>query len=244
MVQPPVAPFQIKFCGFQRPEDVAAAVELGVDAIGFNFYPGSPRFVDLAAAAEMSRLSRVLAGKQANRRLVRVGVFVDPTPDELTRAIDRCPLDMIQLHGSEQPSLVIGWRRLPIVKAITWRGGHEEDVAVAARWSRAVGQLALAGFLIDAYDPVQRGGTGRCVRWDLLSPRPPALGQVPMILAGGLKPENVGQAIAISRCQAVDTASGIESAPGVKDAGRMQAFIEQARLSFQQLSLSQEMNSA
>jgi phosphoribosylanthranilate isomerase len=198
----------------------------------------------LAAAADLSRLSRAVAGGQVDRPPIRVGVFVDPTPDELARAIDLCPLDMIQLHGSEQPSLVHGGPRLPIIKAITWRPANEDDAAVAWMWSRAAGELAFAGFLVDAFDPVQRGGTGRCVRWDLLSPRPSPLAPFPLILAGGLKADNVRQAIALTSCQAVDTASGIESAPGVKDAGRMQAFIEQARLSFQQLSLSQEMNSA
>jgi phosphoribosylanthranilate isomerase len=223
--------FRIKFCGFQRSQDVVDAIEAGAEAIGFNFYERSPRYIAPEAAAEFSRLIE----ERSRGHVLRVGVFVNPTIEQLTAILDTCRLDIVQLHGDERPELVIGEKSVPpVIKAITWREQAPEDIAIARAWSTLAAQVRLVGFLVDAHDPVQRGGTGKTARWDLLYPRPPALEGVRLILAGGLRPENVAEAIKVTRADAVDTASGIETAPGVKNLGKMLAFTEQANRAFDQ----------
>jgi phosphoribosylanthranilate isomerase len=121
----------------------------------------------------------------------------------------------------------------PVIKAMPWREGNQADAAHASLWSSHAQVAKLSGILIDAYDPIQRGGTGRVARWDLLHPRPQELSGQPLILAGGLTALNVGEAIQISRPDAVDTASGIENEPGIKDRDKMQRFVTETMKGFE-----------
>ena len=211
---------KIKFCGLTRKADVTAAIECGAGAIGLNFYPSSPRFVIPTLACELS-------SAVAHRALV-VGVFVNASPCDVADVVRQCPLDCIQLHGDESPDWITEAATIPslqsisFIKAISWRGTYE-DQECAKRWTSHK-HSRLLGLLVDSYDPVQRGGTGRTARWDLLFPRPIEFGDVPILLAGGLTPLNISKAIETAKPNGVDIASGIESAPGVKDHSKMQAI--------------------
>lgn len=232
MIHPVWSLFKIKFCGFRSLPDTRDAIDVGTGAIGFNFYRPGPRYVEPSAAGELSRLTE----DRTQGKVLRVGVFVNPTIGELRQTLASCPLDMIQLHGDETPEMFCDEApMLPIIKAVTWREGSSEDGDRAAMWAEAGKQISLAGFLVDAYDPVQRGGTGKTARWDLLYPRPSPFSRHPLILAGGLRPDNVRQAIVIAKPDAVDTASGIESAPGLKNLDKMRSFVDQARIGFAEI---------
>jgi phosphoribosylanthranilate isomerase len=214
--------FRIKICGIVDPRDYQMAVELGADAVGFNFYPQSPRYIAPDVVGSWSPPSR---GKA-----LRVGVFVDADPTWVTHVASAARLDRIQLHGSERPDDWADWSGPPHLKAIGWRGDRDADCA--ERWVAS----GVSGLLIDAYAPVEKGGTGRVARWDLLVPRPGCLGATPMILAGGLRPENVAEAIQTVRPDAVDTASGVETAPGKKDPEKLAGFIQEAIAAFSGLT--------
>ncbi len=205
-----------------------AAIDVGADAIGINFYPSSPRFVPPEQAAALSEIGR---GK-----VLVVGVFVNSSVEHIRDVVRTCHLDIIQLHGDELPDFVIGHGLPPVVKAMPWRLGSKEDACIATAWNDQADLSNLSGILVDAFDPVQRGGTGRVARWDLLYPRPTALSARPLILAGGLTESNVGDAIQISRPDAVDTASGIETEPGIKDKVKMQQFVREARKGFERVN--------
>lgn len=214
---------KVKFCGFTRHEDVRMAIDCGADALGFNFYPASPRYVTAERAAEFSAL--------AEGRALRVGVFVNETPQRVAEIIRLCPLDVVQLHGDESPSWAIEaasfteLQFVPIWRAMAWRGTvHPEDGSNAVQWASHV-----VAFLVDAHDPVQRGGTGKTARWDLLSPRPNEFQSLPFLLAGGLKPSNLAEAIEIASPDGIDLASGIESSPGVKDPSLMKQMADIAK---------------
>lgn len=211
---------KLKFCGLTRAEDVLAAIEIGADAIGLNFFKSSPRYVTPVRAAELSCL--------ANGLTLRVGVFVNALPREVAEVLASCPLDCVQLHGDETPHWLEdaqgleSLRSVKFIKAISWRG-LEEDSRNLFAWTQTP-IPNLLGFLVDAHDPVQRGGTGKTARWDLLHPRPPEFGGLPILLAGGLTHENLLQAIQTARPDGLDIASGIESAPGIKDLSKMRAI--------------------
>ena len=213
---------KIKFCGLTRTADVTAAIECGADAIGLNFYKPSPRYVSPETARELSIV--------ADQRVLRVGVFVNASPMEVDAVLAICPLDCIQLHGDETPEWIDETSDFPLlqsiyfIKAIAWRGKVEDRETVIA-WTHKR-HPRLLGLLVDAYDPVERGGTGRTARWNLLFPRPKELRNTNILLAGGLTPENISQAIQIAKPDGVDIASGIESAPGMKDHSKMRAIAE------------------
>ena len=216
---------KIKFCGLTRSEDVHAAIECGADAIGLNFYKPSPRYVSPDTARELS-----LA---AHKRALRVGVFVNASPKEVDAVLANCPLDCIQLHGDEIPdwidqaSVISSLKSMLFIKAVAWRDLEEDREKVLA-WTKSQ-HPRLLGLLIDAYDSVQRGGTGKTARWDLLFPRPKEFRNSKILLAGGITPENISQAINTARPDGVDIASGIEAAPGIKDHSKMRAIAEVAR---------------
>jgi phosphoribosylanthranilate isomerase len=218
-------PFRIKLCGFRRVEDVEAAIEARADAIGINFCETSPRYILPEKAIQLVETGR--------GRALMIGVFVNANLAVIRDTLRICPLDMLQLHGDEVPELVREQGLPPIIKAIPWRERNVEDATNAKLWSSQAEAVNLAGILVDAYDPVQRGGTGRVTRWDLLHPRPSELSGQPLILAGGLTAENVGEAIRIGRPDAVDTASGVEVEPGVKDRVKMQRFIAETMKGFE-----------
>ncbi len=207
-------PFTIKYCGITRLDDVKASFDCGADAIGINLVTSSPRFAAPAIAEKLA-----VQAKEYGKVVV---VMVNPTREEVEAVLASMPVDYVQLHGEEDPRDFNGLR-VPIVKAMPWRG--VQDQTVAEQWQSAKG-MDLAGFLVDAYDEKVRGGSGKVARWDLLQPRPRPLDQVPLILAGGLSPTNLIQAMHQVLPDGVDCASGIESSPGIKDRAKMLAFFQ------------------
>ena len=200
-------PVRVKICGITRLEDALAAARLGADALGFNFWPRSKRYVAPAVARAIVR--------NLPSFVTAVGVFVDPSRDEVLRARDASGVTVVQLHGDEPPELCASLP-LPVVKAIRVADG------------RSLAQLAsyeVQAFLLDA-PSAGYGGSGKTFDWDLVAE---VASELDVILAGGLAPENVADAVAAVGPWAVDVASGVESSPGVKDAERMRRFIEAAR---------------
>jgi phosphoribosylanthranilate isomerase len=222
---------KIKFCGLTRAEDVTAAIACGANAIGLNFYRASPRYIAPAAARELGEIA--LRARVKGENVMRVGVFVNATPSEVSEILSLCPLDCIQLHGDESTGWLEGSLDFPalqtirFIKAIAWRG-CQEDQEIARDWN-SVTDPRLLGLLVDAYDPIQRGGTGKTARWDLLFPRPIELKRFPILLAGGLTLENLAHALEIARPDGIDVASGIEVRPGIKDHSKMLAVGDIAR---------------
>lgn len=196
-----------------RLEDAELAAELGAWAIGFILWPGSQRACDPALAAGIARRVR--------RRVKLVGVFVNPTLDEVAQAADLIGLTHIQLHGDEGPSFCTEAGRRTgcrVIKAVRVRGGADLN---------DIDRYRLVDFhLLDAWSERARGGTGETWDWSLLGRR---RRKVPTILSGGLTPENVAEAITAVQPWAVDVASGVEASPGVKDPDRLAAFLAAAR---------------
>jgi indole-3-glycerol phosphate synthase/phosphoribosylanthranilate isomerase len=202
----------VKICGITNAEDAQVAVSAGADAIGFVFWPPSPRAVDPATARSIAATLPPF--------VLRVGVFVDATPDEMRRVADEVGLDMVQMHGRETPDAVAQAPRRA-VKAIRVGPGFQAQDAL--RYDGAA-----AALLLDTrVDGARPGGTGRTFDWSLV--RPVREGTSFLVLAGGLTPDNVGEAIATVRPDAVDVSSGVESAPGKKDPAKVRAFVDAVR---------------
>jgi phosphoribosylanthranilate isomerase len=196
---------RIKICGITRQEDAQAAVAAGADALGFVFHEASPRSVTVSTAARIAR--------SVPPFVTLVALFVDARPDLVNAVIADVEPDLLQFHGAETPAACEAYSR-PYIKAVRMR----EDVdlrAVAHEYREA------RGLLLDSYVPGAAGGTGVAFAWDRI---PRDLGK-PIVLAGGLTPQNVGEAIAVARPYAVDVSSGVESAPGIKDSKKIAAFI-------------------
>ena len=206
-----VAP-KIKFCGITSVSDARLALDAGAWAIGLIFWPGSPRGCDPAAATEIASALK--------RRAEIVGVFVNPTLDHVVATADAVGLTAVQLHGDEGPSFCAEAGR---------RTGCKVIKAVRVR-SRADIQ-SLVPFhtdfhLLDSHVPGRRGGSGETFEWELARAH---RGPVPMILSGGLRPDNVAEAIAVVHPFAVDVASGVEQSPGHKDPAKLRAFADAVR---------------
>ncbi|MBF0284766.1 MAG: phosphoribosylanthranilate isomerase [Magnetococcales bacterium] len=199
---------KIKICGITRVEDGLAAAHAGADALGLVFHPPSPRHVTPQQAATIARAMPPF--------VVLVGLFVDPTAESVRQTLEQCPLDRIQLHGDESPEFCAAMPR-PVIKAI--RVGGPEDL-------QNLDRFPVAALLLDAKSPGKVGGTGQRFDWNLLAEWSPPR---PLILAGGLSPDNVAEAVARVRPYAVDVSSGVESAPGLKDPERIARFIRQTR---------------
>jgi phosphoribosylanthranilate isomerase len=203
---------RVKFCGMTRVDDALEAVRLGAWAVGLNHHPASPRFCEPAAAVEIS--------SAVKRSAEVVGVFVNPTLEELARAAEDESLTMLQLHGGEGAAFCREAARrtgCKVIKAIRVRSTADVRGAEAFRTDF---------HLLDAYRPGTPGGTGAAFDWELLADR---RSEVPLILAGGLTPDNVDEAVAAVRPYAVDVASGVEAEPGVKDHALMAAFLDRAQ---------------
>jgi phosphoribosylanthranilate isomerase len=190
-------------CGMTRPEDARAAAAAGTSAIGLVFWPASPRVVDIPTARAI--VAALPAGVPA------IGVFVNQPVDEINEIVRQAGLFGVQLHGDE-PADVIPQIKRPVIRAIT---RESRDLAGVLPSHVTV--------LFDSHDPVRRGGTGSVADWAIAREIAAAR---PVVLAGGLTPGNVGQAIAAVRPYAVDVSSGIESAPGIKDDSLIAAFME------------------
>lgn len=198
-----------KICGITRIEDALAAVEAGADAIGFVFYAKSPRAVDV-------RQARAII-EQLPPFVTTVGLFVNASRCELNEILEVVPLDLLQFHGDETPSDCEGYHR-PWIKALRVRPGDDLEAA-CQQYSGA------RGILLDTYVAGVPGGTGEAFDWSLV----PARLSKPIILAGGLSADNVGQAIAQVNPYAVDVSGGVEQAKGIKDASKIEAFMRAVR---------------
>ncbi len=208
---------KIKICGITTLDDALAAAEAGADMLGFNFYPPSPRYIEPLSCARL-----VAHLRDRGARVVTVGVFVNALPQAVAAILDDCGLDLAQLHGDE-PIEALEALAPRAFKAI--RPATLEEARAAARcYGRRSNPPA---FLVDASTtPGRFGGTGQTGDWELAR----ALAQdYPLLLAGGLCPENVAAAITHVRPWGVDVASGVESHPGRKDPGRLAAFVRHAR---------------
>lgn len=198
-----------KICGITRVEDALAAAAAGADAIGLVFYAKSPRAVSVEQARQ------IIAALPPF--VTTVGLFVDVERDELRQILAQVPLDILQFHGDESAEQCEGHGR-PYIKALRVKAGDD----VAAQVARYPG---AAGVLLDTFVEGVPGGTGLAFDWSLV----PAGLSKPVILAGGLTPENVAAAIARVRPYAVDVSGGVESAKGIKDADKIRAFIRAAQ---------------
>jgi len=202
----------IKICGITRAGDAAAAVEAGASALGFVFWEQSPRFVEPSVAGEI--VAALPSG------VVPVGVFVDAPMETVARIAGEVGLGAVQLHGSEtaDQARALAW---PVYRSATL----DDAAHVRETWPR---ETVL---LLDAHDPVRRGGTGRTVDWRRAA-RLALGGRV--VLAGGLTPDNVAEAIGVVRPWGVDVSSGVEEAPGRKSAEKVARFVGNARRAFEE----------
>jgi len=200
---------RVKICGVTNVSDARFAARCGADALGFNFYPPSPRHL----APE--RAGAIIAALPPF--VTTVGIFVNERPERVMEICDLCGLDAAQLSGDETPAQAAALRGVRRIKAICVR--NEDDVARCRRYQ-------VEAFLLDAYVEGQPGGTGQTFAWPLARE---AAQFGPVILAGGLTPDNVEEAIETAAPYAVDVASGVESEPGTKDRALMAAFIQRAK---------------
>ena len=210
----------VKICGLSTGLTLDAALDAGADMVGFVFFSKSPRHIDWATARAL--------GRQARGRAKIVALSVDADDDTLKRIIDALSPDLMQLHGSETPVRVKGIGELcarPTMKAIGVAAGA--DLTAAEAYESVANTL-----LIDAKPPkgaVLPGGNGRPFDWSVTREFRPS---IPWLLSGGLDPDTVAAAIALSGARGVDVSSGVESAPGVKDPARIRAFVAAARRAF------------
>lgn len=200
---------RVKICGITRLEDAEAAAALGADAVGFVFWPGSPRCVEVGRARAIARALPPM--------VTAVGVFADQPPGEVALVARTVGLGAVQLHGQERIADYDGlaWR---VIKAVPVSPDRSPDAALALPDHVTV--------LLDAHDPVRLGGTGRTIDWTVAA-RVARARRV--ILSGGLRPENVRDAVAAVRPYGVDVSSGVETAPGRKDPARLRALFDAIR---------------
>jgi phosphoribosylanthranilate isomerase len=221
--------FRVKICGITSVEDAVAAVDAGADAIGLNFYEQSLRYVDAERATEITGAVRTGAA--------RVGVFVNKSPSEMEKFAAKVALSWLQLHGDETPrELAAVNDQLNVVRVRRMNDSYQQAVVSDIAACRAQGRGPSA-LMIDAMAPGQYGGSGMTVNWRSLVDHPHWL-DTPLILAGGLTPDNVAEAIRIVRPAAVDVASGVESAPGKKDPVKVRDFVTNALGAFEALGRS------
>lgn len=201
----------VKVCGFTREEDALAAVEAGVDALGFNFYPQSKRAVQLA---EISAWVKKLPAD-----IARVAIVVHPDETLLRELTQSGLFHALQFHGGETPEFCAAWGGDFYIKARPISDAASADAALAD---------PAPCLLLDAHAPGVHGGTGTTIDWSLAADVVSAAAR-PVVLSGGLRPDNVAEAVRQVHPTAVDTASGVESSPGIKDPALMRAFVEAAR---------------
>ena len=216
---------RVKICGITNPADAALAASLGADMIGLNFYAQSVRFIGVEAAKSICEVLRP--------EIIRVGVFVNSPLNELLQTVDTVGLTMIQLHGDEPPGFLLALGNIPVIRAFRC---SEQNVTDCFRYLQECDRLGRLpdAVLIDAFNPQQYGGTGQQVNPEIFARFGQQWPGLPRILAGGLTPNNVEEAIRLVRPDGVDTASGVESTPGTKDQLRIGHFVQAARAAFAQ----------
>jgi phosphoribosylanthranilate isomerase len=210
---------RVKICGITNETDACQAAELGADAIGLNFYEKSPRFIEVEKARHLLR--------EIPPFVEPVGVCVIWRWHQVAQVIETLHLRTLQLHRGEGGILLHDLSPIRLIAAISVaEEAHLTEITRSLNhWQKEGGRLPSA-ILVDAQVPGQYGGTGKIAPWNLLADFRPG---VPVILAGGLTPENVAEAIRIVRPYGVDVASGVEKSPGQKDADKMKRFIDNAR---------------
>lgn len=196
---------RVKICGITRPEDGLVAARSGADAIGLVFYPPSARFIDIDTALRVVRALPPFVSV--------VGLFLNAESAEVREALRCVPLDLLQFHGEEDPDYCASFGR-PFIKAVPMKTVN--DVEAFGRTFKAA-----AGLLLDSHRAGDGGGTGERFDWRLI----PRVTDKPIILAGGLTPDNVSEAVREIKPFGVDVSSGVESAKGIKDASLMRAFM-------------------
>ncbi len=199
---------KIKICGITNLEDAMQAVEAGADALGFVFYARSPRYV---TPAQVQKIVSELPPF-----VTKVGLFVNEPAQRIARSMAEARLDVVQLHGDERPVDCL-LEPLPVIKAL-----RVKDAASLA----GAGQYQVSALLLDAWCDEHYGGTGKSFDWNLAKQ---LTGRRPLILAGGLKPENVSDAVRLVKPYAVDVSSGVEATPGKKDHSKVAEFICRVR---------------
>ncbi len=196
---------RVKICGITRVQDGCAAAQAGADAIGLVFYDRSPRYVEAGRAVEICAALPPFVNV--------VGLFVNAPREQVVAVLEQVPLDLLQFHGNEMADQCEGYNR-PYIKAVGMKDGV--DVAEIMK-----AHPQASGFLFDAWQPDIHGGGGVAFDWKHM----PAIGERPAILAGGLMPDNVEQAVRQTRPWAVDVSSGVEQDKGIKSAEKIEAFI-------------------
>ena len=196
---------RVKICGITRNEDAAAVTRSGADAIGLVFYPASPRYIEMNKAREIALSTAPF--------VTVTGLFVNAEPEAIETTLAAVPLGLLQFHGTESNSACKRWG-MPFIKSIAMQAETDLQAQMDT-------YPDAAGFLLDAWQPQTHGGGGVSFDWDMI----PSQAERPLILAGGLTPDNVGDAVRRVRPFGVDVSSGVESAPGIKSATKIEAFM-------------------
>lgn len=218
---------KIKICGIKTLPDALAAIQTGADLLGFNFYPKSPRYIEPETCAEITSILR-----EKHPSIILVGVFVNSPIPKIRVTLEIAHLDLAQLHGDETPEMLaelgsLGFKAIRLPSSVSVRdsvmASVDQSVSVRESATKSADQPAL---LIDSSAPGLYGGSGLTTDWDAAAQ---IASRLPVLLAGGLTPENVAEAIQKVHPWGVDVASGVESAPGVKDPAKMHAFVKAVR---------------
>ena len=203
-----MATTRVKICGITNLEDALCAVDAGADALGFVFYKGSPRYITPEKAKEMTSALPPF--------VTTVGLFVNAGPEAIQQTMQTAGLGVVQLHGDETPEDCCLFP-YPVIKAVRVRGADS---------LKDTGSYHVSALLLDAWNDQHYGGSGESFDWQLAKK---LTGRSPLILAGGLKPENVAEAIRVVNPYAVDVSSGVEKSPGNKDHDKVRQFIQQVK---------------
>jgi phosphoribosylanthranilate isomerase len=210
METPGLSKTRVKICGITSVEDALAVVNAGADALGLVFYAASPRAVSIQQAREIALATGPF--------IAVTGLFVDAEPEFVNAVLKEVPLHLLQFHGNEAPEYCSAFQR-PYMKALRMRPELDVDASIQS-------YTGASGILLDAYRPGVPGGTGETFDWA----RVPVSSAKPIVLAGGLAPENVAEAIRATSVYGVDVSGGVESAPGKKDHNKIISFINNVRL--------------
>jgi phosphoribosylanthranilate isomerase len=213
----------IKICGIKDIETAGSVAEIGVDAVGLNFYEPSSRCVDVSTATEIVSAVR--------DRVEPIGLFVNHSRDQIQAVCEATKLSSIQLHGDESPDFIASLHDLNLKVYRAFRVDREQGCQPVAEYLERCAQLgvSLAACLIDSFIPGEYGGTGHSAPWDLLAEQYDSDAWPRLIVAGGLTPKNVADAIQLTAPFGVDVASGVESNPGVKDLDLVRQFVAAAK---------------
>lgn len=228
---PPVFMFKVKICGITNLEDAKAVIQSGADAIGLNFFEKSPRYI--------SPFDANFLCLDLPKSFARVGLFVNATKEDIDSTVEHLALDYIQLHGDESPDFAASLYPHRVIRAIRLPQAENTEQLLVDLTQEVESFSSvcknLSAILLDAHDPNIQGGTGKCLDWDLVRKWTNENHSVPIILAGGLNRENVGQAIETTGLKSVDVASGVEDIPGIKSQRLVQDFVANALKAIKEL---------